>query len=125
MKNIQKLSLVVLAVLIFSSACGTTSKSDQIISGEGMETSSSEENAQETTAGVFSFLPDGYNLKGQKITILYGQNVMNDVGVENEVTYGINDFEQGDIIAEAVYNRTKLAEEKLNCEIVSPMVMQW
>ena len=122
MKNKLTTVSAIISVLILICSCGAQDLSDINQDVNPVQTTNTSDDEVVTTSDPLAFLPEDYNLGGEKITILYGQNVMHDVGVENEVTYGIGDFEQGDIIADAVYRRTKIAEERLGCEIVSPMV---
>lgn len=114
----RRLQCGILALLILLLAsCGSGD-------GEGgKETESTAENTvtnqeteTETEAGP-TFLPEGLKYDGEKYSILYAQNVTS--MEENEITYPFADLDGGDIISESVYNRTRLAEEKLGISVVS------
>lgn len=104
----------ILASILLSACSGSESSVTDAVGGES--------NAPETTAEEkLPFLPDGIDYGGEEYSILDGQAVSFNAG-ENEVTYKLEDIETGDIIAEAVYERTRLAEEALNIKIVSESV---
>ncbi|MBQ7301307.1 MAG: extracellular solute-binding protein [Clostridia bacterium] len=114
MKKTCMLSCILLSLVL--SACtdgGTMSQTEQ---------NTDATQAPETTAeDILEFLPEGIDYGGEEYSILDGQAVSFNAG-ENEVTYQLEDIETGDIIAEAVYERTRLAEEALNIKIVSESV---
>ena len=114
MKKTCMLSCILLSLIC--SACtdgGTVSQTEQ---------NTDETQVPETTAeDILEFLPEGIDYGGEEYSILDGQAISFNAG-ENEVTYKLEDIETGDIIAEAVYERTRLAEEALNIKIVSESV---
>ena len=102
MKKTCMLSCILLSLVL--SACtdgGTVSQTEQ---------NTDATQAPETTAeDILEFLPEGIDYGGEEYSILDGQAISFNAG-ENEVTYKLEDIETGDIIAEAVYERTRLAE---------------
>ena len=116
MKRTCILSCILASVLL--TACGG---GDSVVT----EAIGSETQAPETTAeDKLTFLPDGIDYGGEEYCILDGQAGCFNVN-EREVTYNLDDIETGDIIAEAVYQRTRLAEEALNIKIVNPSIVDW
>lgn len=86
------------------------------------DASGNETQAPETTAeDKLPFLPEGIDYGGQEFRIMDGQACSFDSNAR-EVTYKLDEIETGDIIAEAVYERTRLAEEALNMKITAEPV---
>ena len=113
MNRICILSCILASILLSACSGGESSVTDAV---------GGESNAPETTAEEkLPFLPDGIDYGGEEYSILHAQQVS--TGPEhNEVTYKLSDIETGDIIAEAIYERTRKAEEKLNIKIVSDQI---
>lgn len=112
MKRICILSCILASLLLSACSGGESAVTDAV---------DSETNVPETTAEEkLSFLPEGIDYGGEEYSILHGQTITGPG--ENEVTYKLDEIETGDIIAEAVYERTRLAEEALNIKIVSEQI---
>ncbi len=115
--------LLLAAMLLSNTACGGTSDETTDASGENV----AEETVAEEVVDPLAFLPENLNYDGQTITIMQGHayacNGSNDYG--NEVYYNFDDIEGGDIVAEAVYNRNVMVEEKLNLSIGEAIGSGW
>lgn len=108
----------IFACLLFSillTACAGDGASS-VTDAAGNETQAPETTAEEK----LPFLPDGIDYGAEEYQIVFGNSAPGTT--ENEVTYELGNFEVGDIISEAVYERTRLAEEYLNIDIVSNTV---
>jgi len=114
MKKTLSITCILASMLLSMAACGDT---DTPITGDTAATPDPETTAEE----VLTFLPEGIDYGGEEYVILDGQASSFNDG-ESEVTYKLDDIETGDIIAEAVYERTRLAEETLNIRIVNEQV---
>ena len=114
MKKTLSITCILASMLLSMAACGDT---DTPITGDTAATPDPETTAEE----VLTFLPEGIDYGGEDYVILDGQASSFNDG-ESEVTYKLDDIETGDIIAEAVYERTRLAEETLNIRIINEQV---
>ena len=117
----KRIFCALLVMLITTSVCSCNKDTDT--AKESGEIAKQAETATvETTEAGPTFLPDGLNYNGEKYSILYAQNINASLD-ENEITYKLDEFQSGDIVSEAVYERTRLAEEKLNISIVSEHIL--
>lgn len=112
-ESYRRAQCCILALLLLLLSACSSSETETEISSSLTET----EKETETEESGPTFLPDGLKYDGEKYSILYAQNVTS--MDENEITYSFGDLEGGNIIGEAVYERTRLAEEKLGISVVS------
>lgn len=109
-KTILSMALIT-ALSMAIAACGNGSAP---INPDG--TSSDDGSVTTAPADGLSFIPEGTNYNGEEVKIMYAHVLMSDS--ENEVTYTPDELD-GDIISDAVYKRTTMAEEKLGVKITS------
>lgn len=116
MKKTLTVTCILASILLSLAACG-----DQGDTIGGTEPAANTAVPETTAEEKLTFLPEGIDYGGEEYVILEGQAKSFNDG-ESEVTYKLSDIETGDIIAEAVYERTRLAEEALNIRIVNEQV---
>lgn len=115
-KTILSMALIT-ALSMAIAACGNGSAP---INPDG--TSSDDGSVTTAPADGLSFIPEGTNYNGEEVKIMYAHVLMSDS--ENEVTYTPDELD-GDIISDAVYKRTTMAEEKLGVKITSEHLMDY
>ncbi len=103
----------VMAGLLLLGSCG----GDDTQPNETDASVSDETTAAVTEMSVLDFLPEIPDYQGETVNIMQAQWVMNEN--DNEITYPLDEITAGDIVAEAVYERTRMAEEALNVKITS------
>ncbi len=116
--------ILLAAILMTGTACGgeTTDTSAENLPSE---TVAGSEEAEEIIDPL-AFLPENRNFDGRTVTFLQGHAYASDPGLYgNEICYNFDDIEGGDIVAEAVYNRNVLVEEKLNVKIADAVGSGW
>jgi len=106
-------SIGTLVALILLGSCngnGTVSNSTD-------NTDMTETTAAVTESNALAFLPEDIDYNGETVNIMQAQWVISEY--DNEITYPLEEITPGDIVAEAVYQRTRAAEEKLNVHITA------
>ena len=116
MKKTLTVTCILASILLSMAACG-----DQGGTAVSTDTAAGTAAPETTAEDKLDFLPEGIDYGGEEYVILDGQASSFNDG-ESEVTYKLDDIETGDIIAEAVYERTRLTEEALNIKIVNEQV---